>query len=289
MSFEKSLLSKIIKHIYEHFLPYWNGLNMICFTIVGILFSIQLNMYGWLLLAISIILSGLHIYKQVNYTKTIEKLEIEKNEEIKNIEETITKYELNIQYLENRLAKINSNSIALIETNLAYLSEKIKLGSDGRITLYKFIDEQFYILGRYSENPEFKKRSRESYPKEGLIFKAWQEGKFCKTNGIPICVNKRTKFRSGYFKTLNDIAPIKEETVWDMKMKSRCFYLKTLKDASLLENNSIIVIESIQENGFKENTIDSVLNADEEKKLVNFVEKIDWVFPNSENAKEKGF
>ena len=72
-------------------------------------------------------------------------------------------------------------------------------------------------------------------------------------------------------------------------MKSRCFYLKTLKDASLLENNSIIVIESIQENGFKENTIDSVLNADEEKKLVNFVEKIDWVFPNSENAKEKGF
>lgn len=241
------------------------------------------------MLAISIILSGFHIYRQIKYTKTIEKLESVKNEEIKTLKEEKEKYGLNIQYLENRLAKINNNSIAFIETNLAYLSEKIRLGSEGRITLYKFINEQFYILGRYSENPEFKKRNRKSYPKEGLIFKAWQEGKFCKTNGIPIPANKRRKFKNGYFRILNDIAPIKEETLWNMKMKSRCFYLKTLKDASLLENNSIIVIESIQEDGFKENIIDSVLNADEEKKLVNFVEKIDWVFPNSENAKEKGF
>ena len=46
MSFEKSPLTKILKHIYEHFLLYLNGLNTICFTIVGILFSIQL--YIWL-------------------------------------------------------------------------------------------------------------------------------------------------------------------------------------------------------------------------------------------------
>lgn len=289
MSFEKSGIGRFFRHIYEHILHYWNVFNTLCFTIVGILFSLQLNKYGWVGLIIAFILSIFHIYRQVQNSKTIEKLESDKNDEIKELKEIKEKYELNIQYLENRLAKISSSSIALIETNLAYLSEKIKLGSEGRITLYKFIDDQFYILGRYSENPEFKKRSRESYPKEGLIYKAWQEGKFCKITGIPAPANKKSKFKSGYFRTLYDIAPIKEETVWNMRMKSRCFYLKTLKDLSSLENNSIIVIESIQENGFKKETIDSILNTDEEKKLVTFVEKIDWVFPNLENAKEKGF
>lgn len=298
MGIEKTKWGKLQNHIYEHILPYWNGLNTLIFALVGILFSlnreifwnrIHSNTLGWILFVIVFLLSIFHIYKQVIDSRTIEKLEREKKEEIQSLNQNQDDLNLKIQQLESQLSKINSNSIEMVEINLAYLYEKMKLNNNARITLYKFINDEFFILGRYSGNLELKKRGRNSYKKEGLIFKAWQEGVFFKVQGIPMPDSKRQKFRKGYYKVLNDIARIDEETVWNMKMKSRSFYLKTFRDISGLENASIIVIESLEENAFQENDINSVLNGDEQKRLVTFVEKIDWVFPNINEAQQKGF
>src|SRR5690606_33678843 len=101
--------------------------------------------------------------------------------------------------------------------------------------------------------------------------------------------SKRTKFRSGYYRIISSIAKIDEETVWNMKMQSRSFYIKAFKDMMNLEQTSIIDVESKNDKGFEEVDIDTVLNEDEEKRLVSFVEKIDWDFPNINKAKEQGF
>lgn len=298
MGIEKTKWGKFQNHIYEHYLPYWNGGNTIILSIVSILFSLngksflealKSNKIGFGILLLTIISSAAYIYKQVKNSKTIEALESKKNEEIQSLNQNQDDLNLKIQQLESQLSKINSNSIEMVEINLAYLYEKMKLNNNARITLYKFINDEFFILGRYSGNLELKKRGRNSYKKEGLIFKAWQEGVFFKVQGIPMPDSKRQKFRKGYYKVLNDIARIDEETVWNMKMKSRSFYLKTFRDISGLENASIIVIESLEENAFQENDINSVLNGDEQKRLVTFVEKIDWVFPNINEAQQKGF
>lgn len=299
MGIESTDFGKIQNHIYEHYLPYWNGINTLFFAIVGILFSLNRyifwnkfhsNTLGWILFVIIIISSILHIRKQVLYSKTIEKIENDRDEKIENLNKEKTSVDVKIQGLENQLAKINNNSIDIVEINLAYLFEKMNLGNNERMSLYKFIDDKFYVLGRFSSNPELKRRGRSSYKKEGLIFKAWQLGKFSKISGIPLCnMSNRKNFRKGYYKSLNDIALIDEETVWKMKMKSRSFYLKALKDSNNVENTSIIVIESLNENGFNLDDIDSKLNSDEERKLVTFVEKIDWIFPDLANAKEIGF
>lgn len=298
MGIENTKWGKLQNHIYEHYLPYLNGLNTIIFAGIGILFELdtiipKLNFntktIGWGLFLIVVILTIFQISKQVNESKTINKIEKDKNEEIQNLKKEKGKLDIAIQKLENNLAKINSNSIDIVEIHLAYLSEKMNFTNNERITLYKFINDNFYVLGRYSKNPELKGRSRNSYKKEGLIFKAWNESKFFKNSGIPIPDTRRTKFKTGYYKVLNTISSIDEETVWNMKMKSRSFYIKTLKDLNGLEQTSILVIESINDKAFEEIKIDTVFNLDEERRLVAFVEKINWDFPNINNAIEKGF
>jgi hypothetical protein len=298
MGFENTWWGKIQKHIYENYLPYLNGLNTVIFAVIGILFEldtiiprINLNTktIGWILFAIVIILTIFQITKQIKESKTIEKLEKGRNDEITLLKGEKNSLDLKIQKLENQIAKINNNSIEIVEIHLAYLAEKMKLTNNERITLYKFINDEFYVLGRFSKNPELKKRSRNSYKKEGLIFKAWQETKFFKNSGIPEPDSKRNKFKAGYYSVINSLAKINEETVWNMNMQSRSFYIKAFKDMMNLEQTSIIVVESKNDRGFEEAEIDTVLNLDEEKRLVAFVEKIDWDFPNINKAKEQGF
>lgn len=299
MGFENTKVGELFIHIYEYGLSYWNGINAFIFASVGILFSlnreifwhkIHSNTLGWILFVLVITSSIWYIYKQVSNSKTIEKIEKDKEIELNSLKDDKKELDVKIQNLENQISKINNNSIDIVEIHLAYLFEKMNLKNSERISLYKFIDEKFYVLGRFSNNPELKKRGRNSYKKEGLIFKAWQVGKFFKNSSIPIPnMSTRSKFRKGYYKTLNDIARIDEETVWNMNMKSRSFYLKALKDSGNVENTSIIVIESLNDNGFQLNEIEQILTTEEERKLVTFVEKIDWDFPNINKASEKGF
>lgn len=298
MGIENTSLGKKLSHIYEHYLPYWNGVNILSFTIVGILFSLNSNVFwdkihsnklGWILFVITITSSIWYTAKQVLNSTTIEKLEKQNKKEISKLTNEKVNLDFKIQRLENQISKINNNSIEIVEIHLAYLFEKMNFSNNERVTLYKFINDKFYVLGRYSSNPELKKRGRSSYNKEGLIFKAWQETKFFKSSGIPIADTRRGKFKSGYYRIINELALINEETLWNMKMKSRSFYIRAFKDLNNLEQTSIIVIESKKDKAFEEDSIDTRLNNDEEKRLVAFVDKIDWDFPNINKAKEKGF
>lgn len=299
MGIENTAFGKFQNHIYEHYLPYLNGLNTIIFAIIGILFELdteipKLNIntktIGWLLFAIVVFLTIFQIKKQVEEFKTIETIEKDKDDEIAKLKTEKGNLDVKIQVVENKLAKINSNSIQIVELHLAYLAQKLNLTNNERITLYKFINDEFYILGRYSMSNERSKRSRKSYKKEGLIYKAWNESSYFKNSGIPMPdVKNRSKFRRGYYKVLNEIATIDEDTVWNMKMKSRSFYIKALKDLNGLGQTSILVFESVDDKKFEQSYIDSIFNEDEEKRLVAFVEKIDWDFQKISNASEIGF
>lgn len=299
MGIETTKIGIFLDHIYQNYLIYLNGLNTLIFAFIGILFELDKDVtryhistktIGWFLFVFVIILTVVQIVQQIKETKSIEKIEKEKQSTINSLRDDKKELDVKIQNLESQISKINNNSIDIVEIHLAYLFEKMNLNNSERISLYKFIDDKFYVLGRFSSNPELRKRRRNTYKKEGLIFKAWQLGKYFKNSGIPFPnMSTRPKFRKGYYKILNDIAPIDEETVWEMNMKSRSFYLKALKDSGNVENTSIIVIESLNENGFQSDTIDEILSFEEERKLVTFVEKIDWDFPNINKASEKGF
>ena len=94
MGIENTKFGIFSNHIYEHGLPYWNGLNTLIFASVGILFSlnreilwnkIHSNTLGWILFCLIILSSIWHIVKQVSNSKTIEKIEKEKTAEINSL------------------------------------------------------------------------------------------------------------------------------------------------------------------------------------------------------------
>lgn len=299
MKIEKTWIGEILNHIINNYLPYWNAVNTILMGYIGILFSINKSNYfldfdsgtiGWILLLLSIISIIANVCLQNHNSKSLNEILEDKDDQILKLEREKNSLDLKIQITENKLAKINENSMEIVEIHLAYLFQKLSLTNNERITLYKFINDEFYVLGRYSMSNERSKRSRKSYKKEGLIFKAWNESFYFTNSGIPYPEEKnRTKFRKGYYKKLNEIATIDEETVWNMKMKSRSFYIKALKDLNGLGQTSIIVIESINDKAFEKSKIDYIFNEDEEKRLVAFVEKIDWDFQKISNASKIGF
>ena len=62
---------------------------------------------------------------------------------------------------------------------LAHIAKTLGFGDQERVSIYKYSHEHgvFYMLGRYSEGPDFVRRGRGVYPdNEGCIGRAWQGG-----------------------------------------------------------------------------------------------------------------
>ncbi|UJH92721.1 hypothetical protein LZ575_09825 [Antarcticibacterium sp. 1MA-6-2] len=110
--------------------------------------------------------------------------------------------------------------------------------------MYKFQNDKFYIIGRYSSNPVLKDIRRTNYDSDqGLIAKAWQKGEFFLNSGVPDYGHKaRTKKNVHDF--FNRISKIDKEVLEEMTMKSKSFYLKAFMDSKGFQRTSIIVIES---------------------------------------------
>ena len=156
MGIENTKAGKLLNHIYENYLIYLNGLNTLIFAIIGILFELNTDVtrfnistktIGWILFVVVFILTVIQIVQQVKESKSIERIEKEKTSEINFLKVEKSELDIKIQNLENQISKINYNSIEIVEIHLAYLFEKMKLGNNERISLYKLIKDEFYVLG----------------------------------------------------------------------------------------------------------------------------------------------
>ena len=162
--------------------------------------------------------------------------------------------------------------------HLAAIFYKLNLTDSERISFYKFQDDKFHIIGRYSLNPDLAKRNRKYYPSdEGLIGLAWRNGEYLLNEGIP-------EFKHGtkkeYYDFIKAIAPVNEETLKSMNMKSRSFYLKAFTDSKNINRVAIIV--------FNLPEIRQKVNY-EETQLVSFIERLNWELPSLDVALQKGF
>jgi hypothetical protein len=162
----------------------------------------------------------------------------------------------------------------------------LKLTANERISFYKYQDEQFHIVGRYSINPDLNQRNRKYYPSnEGLISKAWQDGVFHLNTGVPEFVNGN---KQNYYTFIRGLSDIPIDTLRTMNMKSRSFYLRAFTDSRNIKRNSVIVIESLNSEELVFEAINPVVT-EEEQKLVSFIERLSWEMPSLKIANEKGF
>jgi hypothetical protein len=275
------------KFIDEYGLEFSNVLfNGFSYAAVGLLYSsnktliwefLTFKRLSYLLLLVSVIVN---IFFFINQKK--------KSKSLKSFEEDSNKKALKIQSLENKIQSIHKNYTEIFNEHLASLYFKLKLSNDSRISMYKLENDNFYIIGRYSINPDLYKINRNYYPSnQGLIALALSNGNYFLNTGVPEYGNKPRQ-KTIVFNFFNSISPIDRDVFDKITMKSKSFYLRALLDPKNIQRTSIIVIESTKNKAFEKEDIDAIIE-DEENKLTSFVEKIDWNLPSLVNAQVKGF
>jgi hypothetical protein len=152
-------------------------------------------------------------------------------EDIKNETE---KLDRDVEYLTSTLESVPEK---VVKTVFNYLG----FSYNERITIYRFENDSFVPVGRYSVNNNIKKSGRSSYPNnEGFIGKTWDNGSV-HIEGLP----DPSKAKRGYLTQVTSECNIEQDTIENISMKSRSYYCR-----NLLENNdpiAVIVFESLSE------------------------------------------
>lgn len=172
-------------------------------------------------------------------------LEIKKNEDLRK----------SIQTYQDEYYKLCSN-------NILSMFKIFFETYDERISIYKFNDNHFILLGRYSKNQKFNKKTDYQYSsEEGLIGKAWNNGETF-IDGAPKW-SKNNK--SSYNNFMKQKCNITDKRLNSLTMKSQSLYIVTLHDNNTAEDpDGIIVFESMNPTKVSKTLCDSLI--DERKK-----------------------
>lgn len=146
-----------------------------------------------------------------------------------------------ISSLENENGMLKSNLESIPENMVKIFFKHFKLGNDDRVTLYRVKDNEFFIpVGRFSDNPKYKKSGRSQYPIDsGFIGKCWAEEEVIIQN-LPIYTRNEKK----YLEAVTKKCEIDQNVIKGLKMKSRSFYCKRLTFNGD-EPIAVVVIESL--------------------------------------------
>ena len=269
------------KHIEKNRFESWTVVSSAFFAILAV-FNLNKQLF-WLITLRHIIITLLFFNVVITLWLHLRQTKQKENSEskCKELMETNQKQAEEIQKLENKIQDIYRIYSNVFTEHLASLFFKLNLTDNERISMYKFQDDYFYIIGRYSINPDLKEINRDKYPKEGLIYKAWCDGEYFLNDSPEFKRNKAYNF-------FNNIAPINKVTFDSLTMKSRSYYLKAFTNTKKIDRIAIIIIESKKNKTLAKNEIDIVLK-EEENKLSSFVESINCNFPNINNAQNTGF
>ncbi|MFK8267793.1 hypothetical protein [Capnocytophaga cynodegmi] len=167
-------------------------------------------------------------------------------------------YEQQIRNIKKEYSKLCSDNIKII-----FKSFFTNSSGAGRISIYKHLEDTFVLLGRYSNNPEYNKKGRDSYPNnKGFISNGWKEGYFTIHN-IPKWVGNGKK----YIEYVRNYCDIDEKTLRKIKMKSCSFYIKRIEneigDSRL--PLGIIVFEQLQNSEIDSRSINNKLKENKEQ------------------------
>ena len=200
------------------------------------------------------------------------------------VKEKYKKIKKENQQLKQENESKNINTYKLFSNFLFDYSEKFKLSTDERISLYKLDMELFSCIGRYSDNELYNRKPNRFYPKsQGVISKAWAQGKYVDTNApepndnIDEWVDFNVK-EYGFDK----------EEAKDIRMKCRAMFGLRLKNTSN-ETIAVLIFESKAPNGLPLGKIESTFSELEKKKLCSLIESLQSHIPTLENANAEGF
>jgi hypothetical protein len=187
--------------------------------------------------------------------------------------------------LQLEIAQNEDDYFDLLNKQLSVLFSMLEFTENERISLYKHEADKFVMLGRFSTNPIFCRKSRTIYPdNQGCLKKAWEQGNSF-VNDLPDPI----QYKKRYYKILKASWDIDEDTAQNFTMKSRTLLALGINHVSGFPRIAVIVFESILENGLNEDLLKNIFEVAEHKRMAIFLDKLRDKEPNLALAKREGF
>ena len=169
----------------------------------------------------------------------------------------------------------------LINGELLILSQILNFENNERISLYKHEGKAFVMLGRYSLNPEHRKKGRGIYPDtQGCIANAWRQGK--------VFVDNLPDVEEKYCQVVQRDWNMPPDVTRGLTMRSRTIAAFSISD---FQNDriAVIIFESVRDKAFREHKLQEIMSNGEEKRIALLLEKTASVEPASQYALEEGY
>jgi hypothetical protein len=150
--------------------------------------------------------------------------------------------------LEDSVSRWRSGFDDFFRHSLIFLYNSLGYGESDRISVYEHDDTNstFKLAGRYSLNPLYSKKGRDSYPDdEGFISKGWHHGEFC--HGL---LPDPSVDLEAYFEAVQHECNMKKGTLRQISMLSRSYCVHNITTPVTNEKIGIIVLESTEEGKF---------------------------------------
>ena len=170
--------------------------------------------------------------------------------------ETITSYKKKLESSERQLNAVGDHAEMMLEGLLLNLAKRLGFSPDGqsRATIYLHVPalNLFSFCGRYSENPELRKKGRSTFPDDkGCISKGWRNG-WHLDRSIPDDDADAAQYH-------RDTYGVAKGTYQTLKMKSKLFAVQRIKDGS--RPVAVIVVESVERSAFDDHELRAALDA----------------------------
>ncbi len=203
--------------------------NYECFKVIALYPMLWLILGGMIFIAGSI---GSYI-DQKKLQQQSESLKAE-NSIIPELNEAINSSQEVVESLKSALRKLHTD---LVTTHLKAAYKSLELSTNDRVSIYYEYDNEFYLLARHSQNPEYAKSHRQKFSlNQGVIGQAWQHQRHAEKD----CPEFQRK--AEYLEYLLNKYGFKEAQALGFAMKS-CRYLAfAISDADA--HAGVIVFES---------------------------------------------
>lgn len=172
-------------------------------------------------------------------------------------------------------------------TKLGHTAKTLGFGDQERVSIYRYSeqDRTFYMLGRYSEGPDFARRGRAVYPEDqGCIGRAWRTGE-----GIAQELPDPEVDYDNYERAMSDGWNIDRDTLRAMAMKSRLICAIAIRDRTDLRRIAVVVFESTRVNGFALDDVRSFVTGIEGREMAHLIEVLQSLEPSPHIATSRGF
>jgi len=158
-------------------------------------------------------------------------------------------------------------------------------GSHERITLYAHDSSgQFFSIGRYSRQPDYRKPGRSSYPEDqGVISRTWKNGDNF-TKDYP----DRKQDPCGYHERCKKDG-LSEDVINELGMPSRLYYGYRISNTQGREPIAVLITESTNPERYTEIFLENLFKGKEQEYLRDLTERLSKWMPNLKEAKDRGF